>query len=953
MVCSQCGRAIPDKSKFCSFCGAPVEAAGQPIQPAPLLQVQVPIPPKRIPEDRLRQNTPEGPQSSGQQPQGPGQQTQGPGQQLPPRQQPAPGQTPPPEWQQTDSVPISAEKKQSRRLWVIAVASCLVALVSLGAAAYFYFSSRDDRDRSEDPALAASETLPELASRSEASAAETESVSTEAPSAESPVTEPAAVTTAEPVPETTEPEPPQTEPEDDGRADTLVVGTSDFSQKFSPFYYTTVYDGYIGADLTQVSLLGSDREGNPILNGIKGEVRPYNGTDYTYYGIADCIITENSDGTVDYRFTIRDDVRFSDGELLTMDDVLFSLYLISDPTYDGSSTFYSLPIEGMEAYRSGMETRGNVIYEAGDSGYSSNSLYTKEQYDAFWSYYNNRAGAEFAQEIIDYCLSNYLSYSESYIGATADEVLADKGLQIKLGMYLWGFGDYWFKGADAADFWAAIVDTYQGDTETAESIESAGSTRLQLTLAALGEEYRVGVEAGASAPSISGITKLSDTEFNIRMTRGDATAIYHISAFIAPLHYYGDPALFNGVDSFGFHKGDLQLSRTAAKLTRPLGAGPYTFVDYSNGRVTMKANPYYWKGKPKTEYIVFQETSSADMLTGIYTGDVDLTNDASFNSTTYSIVKGYNSSGALNGDIYTTITSDNLGYGYIGINASLVNVNGDPGSEASKNLRKAYATVFAVYRDACVASYYGELAQVINYPISNSSWAAPRPADAGYEVAFSRDVNGNPIYSPGMLEQERYAAALQASLGFFEAAGFPVSNGRVQGVPALTVVVPGLGTGDHPAYRILTEASAALASIGVDLEVYDVSDNNILWDGLDANTIAMWAAAWGSAVDPDLYQVYHSDNITGHGTGSNHYMITSSKLDQLIMDARTSVDQSYRKAVYKQCLDEILDWAVEVPNYQRQNATFVSTQRVDLGTLTPDITPFWSWINDIEKLRMN
>jgi peptide/nickel transport system substrate-binding protein len=71
------------------------------------------------------------------------------------------------------------------------------------------------------------------------------------------------------------------------------------------------------------------------------------------------------------------------------------------------------------------------------------------------------------------------------------------------------------------------------------------------------------------------------------------------------------------------------------------------------------------------------------------------------------------------------------------------------------------------------------------------------------------------------------------------------------------------------------------------------------------------------------------------------------------MDARSSADQSFRKATYKQALDIILDWAVEVPIYQRQNAFVFSTERVNVNTITPDITPFWSWLNEIDKVEKN
>jgi peptide/nickel transport system substrate-binding protein len=72
----------------------------------------------------------------------------------------------------------------------------------------------------------------------------------------------------------------------------------------------------------------------------------------------------------------------------------------------------------------------------------------------------------------------------------------------------------------------------------------------------------------------------------------------------------------------------------------------------------------------------------------------------------------------------------------------------------------------------------------------------------------------------------------------------------------------------------------------------------------------------------------------------------------LILDARTSPDQDFRKATYKACLDIIIDWAVEVPIYQRQNCIIFSSERVKLDTVTPDITTFWGWASDIELLEM-
>ena len=171
-------------------------------------------------------------------------------------------------------------------------------------------------------------------------------------------------------------------------------------------------------------------------------------------------------------------------------------------------------------------------------------------------------------------------------------------------------------------------------------------------------------------------------------------------------------------------------------------------------------------------YILFQETAASDKLSGVASdaATFDIT-DPNFTVDTASDIESYNSNGELTGDKLTTFAVDNLGYGYIAMCANNVCVDGDPASDASKNLRKGFATLFAVYRDTVVNSYYGETASIIQYPISNTSWAAPRPSDEGYEIAYSVDVDGNPIYTDDMTEQERYDAALQAAIGFFKAAG--------------------------------------------------------------------------------------------------------------------------------------------------------------------------------------
>lgn len=742
-------------------------------------------------------------------------------------------------------------------------------------------------------------------------------------------------------------------------ADTLVVGKDTFGSKFSPFFATLQYDQDV-SDMVSIGLLASDREGNIVMKGIEGETIAYNGTDYTYTGIADCDVTQNDDGTVVYDFTLRDDIKFSDGEPLTADDVIFSMYVFADPTYDGAATFYTLPIKGMEDYRSGMDSLGNIILAAGRDN-TDFTTFTEDQMNAYWAAVDEE-GEKFAQDIVDYCVANYPDYLES-VGNS----------EVALGMFAWGFGDvnddgtvltgagtgteYNIADLTIADYWTELQAKYENDLVTMSETEAAGDDLFTM----LNEDYpefTQGITTGDSAANISGIEKTGDYSLRVTMDKFDAVAIYQLGVAVAPLHYYGDTSKYDYDNNmFGFTKGD--LSSVKDKTTQPLGAGPYKFDSYENGVVTFTANENYFKGEPKIKTILFKETPESDKLTGVASGTFDIS-DPSMSVDVLKNIKNYNSNGEVTGDVLTTDLVDNLGYGYIGINANVVKVGDDKASEASKDLRKAFATIFAAYRDTVINSYYGEMATVIQYPMSNTSWAAPKPADEGYQIAYSVDADGNSIYTADMTDEQKYEAALQASISFFKAAGytFDEATGKFTAAPegaemTYEVIIPGGGTGDHPAFGILTAAKEALATIGITLQINDPSDSSVWNNALEANTAEMWAGAWGATVDPDMYQVYHSDNANGKGTNSNHYSIEDADLDEMIIAARNSADQSYRKATYKECLETILDWGVEIPTYQRQNAVVISTERVNVSTMTPDITTFWGWTNDIEKLEMN
>lgn len=707
---------------------------------------------------------------------------------------------------------------------------------------------------------------------------------------------------------------------------TLVASASGFENKFSPFFAQNADDQDV-ADATSLYMMYTDRVSNPVLNGIEGETREYNGTDYTYTGPADITVTENEDGTVFYDIKMRDDLVFSDGTPIDIDDFIFGLYVYLDPSYDGSMTTYSTPIQGLEEYRSGMDTMLNLLVKAGRDN-TDFTNWDEETQTAFWADLD-QAGAAFAQEIVDYCVENGACEEGDVAGAAA----------------AWGFEGL---AADAtvADFFNALCEGYEWDLTTMSESEKAGSSLFDLMENY--DAYSVGVKTGDSADYVEGIQRIDDYSMRIVTTELDATMIYQLALPISPLHYYGDESQYDYENhKFGFPKGDLSIVRE--KTTQPLGAGPYVFKEASNGVVYMDANPNYYKGEPQTAHLNFIETKEADMINGIDTGTIDIATPSYSTEVANQIAELNGGDPSLDGSVITTKLIDYRGYGYIGLSADNVKVGDDPASDASKNLRKAISTLIAAYRDEGIDSYYGDTASVINYPISNTSWAAPQVTDDGYTVAYSVDVEGNPIYTADMTTEDKYEAAKQAALGFFEAAGYTVTDGKLTAAPEgakleYTVNIGANGQGDHPTFLILKNAADAFAEIGFTLTVNDLANAADLYASYQSGVAELWCAAWQASSDPDMFQLYHSEGST------NYYRINDEDLDSLITDARQSTDQSYRKGLYKAAMEIIMDWGVELPVYQRSDAYIVSTERVDVSSLPNDMTPYWSWKQELENI---
>ena len=155
-----------------------------------------------------------------------------------------------------------------------------------------------------------------------------------------------------------------------------------------------------------------------------------------------------------------------------------------------------------------------------------------------------------------------------------------------------------------------------------------------------------------------------------------------------------------------------------------------------------------------------------------------------------------------------------------------------------------------------------------------------------------------------------------------------------------------------------------LAKLGIEV-IIDVDDT--LLSKLQENVISVWAAAWQATIDPDMFQVYYSDpevNQAGSPKSTGLYEMFKSgsdeekailvRLNELIIQGRTSLNVDERKPIYSEALDKAMELAVELPTYQRKNMFVYNQDVIDSASLVPSdkITPYKGPIDEIWNVSL-
>ena len=837
-------------------------------------------------------------------------------------------------------------------------------------------------------------------------------------------------------------------------SDAFVIMTENLDGLFNPFFSTSANDGTI-VSMTQIGMLSSKLNDAGEVDVAFGQNEATVTLDFEQSEL-------NEAGETVYTFVLKNGIKYSDGHPLTMEDVLFNLYVYLDPVYTGSSTIYSTDIKGLAAYRNqslGADSDNNSEDAINTTAQSRANQRIMTLVQLYWetnkklngasASTNNVTYAQMVEAIKAYNISTDLGYlsavatSDKQKDVTYQNLLNDYELaltyfreelesdfnnakdaytedpfkehsefkdEVFCFMFSWGM---------IKPVYAKIPGTLQPDYNKIEKFEygynhetittkqaaiekvyndyvtnnldlvllgSATASKLTTEFTAKAKEVilRENAVGGLVVPNIEGIVSLGHTTdvsvvtvngtnytvahehdengapvnkdeydvLQITINGVDPKAVWNFAFSVAPQHYYGKGSPV-GMDiannQFGIEFSSFDYMRdvlqTPDNNKLPMGAGAYKVTDrsgsdnpdrndfFSNNIVYFKANTYFETvgegiSNPKIDKVRYQVVSANNALAALEEGSVH------YITPQYS-KDNYTKIAELEKRNFESLLTDQLGYGYIGINASKV---------TDINIRKA---IMCAMNTTLALDYYASgTASQIYWPMSKVSWAYPD--GAGDDI-----TNDKGYPQPGGTYNVDDATA--AIKSYMQAAG--VSEGHPS--LSITFTIAGSNLNDHPTYKTFRDAQTLLNSLGWDVTVEP--DTQALTK-LATGSLEVWAAAWGSTIDPDLYQVYHKNSTATSTLAWGYPYIKATggvekdildDLSEKIEEARETTDREIRSGLYKEAMGLILDLAIELPVYQRSTVYVYNTNVINPDSVPDVVNPYSSPLDRIWELEFN
>ena len=387
------------------------------------------------------------------------------------------------------------------------------------------------------------------------------------------------------------------------------------------------------------------------------------------------------------------------------------------------------------------------------------------------------------------------------------------------------------------------------------------------------EEYKAG-----KASTISGIKKVDDKTVEIsfkEIGQGIFTGGNGLLIYAMPKHYLKDVPIKD-------------LEKSEKVRTKVVVAGPYTISSIVPGEsIELKANPNYFRGKPKTEKVTIQVVNSQTITAAMKSGKYDIVLDIP--TELYKTYKDL--------DNIDTLGRQELYYSYLGFKMGKYdktkgeNVVNPNAKVADLKLRQALA--YGLDIKQMVKAFYDGLRE-----------KATSSVPPVFEKYYPKDLAGFP-YDP------EKAKKLLDEAGYKDVNGDGYREDK-NGKP-FEIKIAAMSGGDiaEPLVQFYIQQWKEIGIKGV-LATGRLIEFNSFYDKVEADDpeIDVYFAAWGVGTNLSPFET------AGRKSMFNYTRFASDENDKLMAEVaspKTLTDPNYKPEAYKKWQEYYINQAVEVP----------------------------------------
>ncbi|HEX2932955.1 MAG TPA: ABC transporter substrate-binding protein, partial [Candidatus Binatia bacterium] len=321
----------------------------------------------------------------------------------------------------------------------------------------------------------------------------------------------------------------------------------------------------------------------------------------------------------------------------------------------------------------------------------------------------------------------------------------------------------------------------------------------------------------------------------------------------------------------------------------PPGSGPFMLDALASGeKVTLRANPNYWDGKPPLAGLVFRNVPDAMVrVLEFKKGAIDfMQNDLEPDMLPWLAKNTDADIGAHNGTTYQ----------YIGINLT---------HPILRNVKVRQAIACAIDRDRIVRHLLKGIVTKANGILAPINWA--------YDDTVQRWPY-DPLRAKRLLDE----------------AGFTDPDGDG---PLPRFRLSFKTTNIDLRRRIAEALKDQLQQVGIELEVRSYEWATFFSD-IKKGNFHLYSLAWVGVMDPDImYQIFHSTSVPPNGDNRGHYR--NADLDRLLDRGRGTTDLVQRKLIYAQAQKIVAEDLPYVPLWWWKNV-IVKNPAIDGFVPYPD-----------------